>query len=179
MARHTDPLSDARPLLRRVYAFISYRIGPGPDAEDVLSEVVERALRYRDGYDPERGTPLAWLTGIARRVIADRAGARLATATELPEVLNAVIWARQGKTQLAMANISGAMMVQATVPAGIGLLFTPWHFDNVLVSASLATLGAVTYLRLLAVSDRLRPGWVTGTAAFYGAFAVALAVELR
>jgi len=100
-------------------------------------------------------------------------------ATELPEVLNAVIWARQGKTQLAMANISGAMMVQATVPAGIGLLFTPWHFDNVLVSASLATLGAVTYLRLLAVSDRLRPGWVTGTAAFYGAFAVALAVELR
>ena len=79
-------MSDARPLLRRVYAFISYRIGPGPDAEDVLSEVVERALRYRDGYDPERGTPLAWLTGIARRVIANRAGARLATATELPEV---------------------------------------------------------------------------------------------
>jgi cation:H+ antiporter len=100
-------------------------------------------------------------------------------ATELPEVLNAVIWARQGKTQLAMANISGAMMVQATVPAGIGLLFTPWHFDTVLVSASLATLGAVAYLRVLAVSDRLRPGWVTGTAAFYGAFAVALAVELR
>jgi cation:H+ antiporter len=99
-------------------------------------------------------------------------------ATELPEVLNAVIWARQGKTQLAMANISGSMMVQATVPAGIGLLFTPWHFDTVLVTASLATLGAVAYLRVLAVSDRLRPGWVTGTAAFYGAFAVALAVEL-
>ena len=87
--------------------------------------------------------------------------------------------ARQGKTQLAMANISGSMMVQATVPAGIGLLFTPWHFDTVLVSASLATLAAVTYLRVLAATDRLRPGWVTGTAAFYGAFAVALAVELR
>lgn len=99
-------------------------------------------------------------------------------ATELPEVLNAVIWARQGKTRLAMANISGSMMVQATVPAGIGLVFTPWHFDAVLVSASLATLAAVLYLRTVASTGRLRPGWVTGTAAFYGAFAVALAVEL-
>src|SRR5262249_19802598 len=99
-------------------------------------------------------------------------------ATELPEVLNAVIWARQGKTQLAMANISGSMMVQATVPAGIGLLLTPWHFDAVLVSASAARLAAVLYLRTVAATGRLRPAWVTGTAAFYGAFAVALAVEL-
>jgi cation:H+ antiporter len=99
-------------------------------------------------------------------------------ATELPEVLNAVIWARQGKTQLAMANISGSMMVQATVPAGIGLLLTPWRFDAILVSASLATLAAVLYLRTLAATRRLRPLWVAGTATFYVAFAVALAVEL-
>ncbi len=99
-------------------------------------------------------------------------------ATELPEVLNAVIWARQGKTRLAMANISGSMMVQATVPAGIGLLFTPWHFDAILLSASLATLAAVTYLRTVAATDRLRPAWVAGTAVFYAAFVVALAVEL-
>jgi cation:H+ antiporter len=46
-------------------------------------------------------------------------------ATELPEILNAIIWVRAGKTQLALANISGAMMIQATVPSGIGLLFTP------------------------------------------------------
>jgi cation:H+ antiporter len=99
-------------------------------------------------------------------------------ATELPEVLNAVIWARQGKVHLAIANISGSMMVQATVPAGIGLLLTPWRFDDVLATASVATLAAVLYLRTLAATDRLRPAWVTGTAAFYGAFAVALAVEL-
>lgn len=30
-------------------------------------------------------------------------------ATELPEIMNAVIWVRQGKTPLALANISGAM----------------------------------------------------------------------
>ena len=32
-------------------------------------------------------------------------------ATELPEVLNAIIWVRQGKTRLALANICGAMMI--------------------------------------------------------------------
>jgi cation:H+ antiporter len=41
-------------------------------------------------------------------------------ATELPEIMNAIIWVRQGKTRLALANISGAMMIQATVPSGAG-----------------------------------------------------------
>lgn len=38
-------------------------------------------------------------------------------ATELPETINALIWVRQGRENLALANISGAMMIQATVPA--------------------------------------------------------------
>lgn len=33
-------------------------------------------------------------------------------ATELPETMNALIWVRQGKERLALANISGAMMIQ-------------------------------------------------------------------
>ena len=41
-------------------------------------------------------------------------------ATELPEIMNAIIWVRPGKTPLALANISGAMMIQATVPSGLG-----------------------------------------------------------
>ena len=46
-------------------------------------------------------------------------------ATELPETLNAIIWVRQGKLKLALANISGAMMIQATVPTAFGLFYTP------------------------------------------------------
>jgi cation:H+ antiporter len=57
-------------------------------------------------------------------------------ATELPEILNAIIWVRAGKTQLAPANISGGMMIQATVPSGIGILFTPWKFDAPLLPAA-------------------------------------------
>ena len=60
-------------------------------------------------------------------------------ATELPETLNAVIWVRQGRERLALANISGAMMIQATVPAGLAMLFTPWHFDGPLIAAAIVT----------------------------------------
>ena len=67
MAR--DPLADPAPLIRRVYAYVAYRIGDGAEAEDVTSETFERALRYRQSYDPRRGEPVAWLIGIARRCI--------------------------------------------------------------------------------------------------------------
>jgi RNA polymerase sigma factor (sigma-70 family) len=69
MAR--DPLADPGPLIRRVYAYVAYRIGDGAEAEDVTSETFERALRYRGSYDPRRGEPVAWLIGIARRCIED------------------------------------------------------------------------------------------------------------
>jgi RNA polymerase sigma-70 factor, ECF subfamily len=66
-----DPLENPAPLIRRVYAYVAYRIGDGPDAEDVTSDVFERALRYRNSYDAARGGPLPWLLGIARRCIDD------------------------------------------------------------------------------------------------------------
>jgi RNA polymerase sigma factor (sigma-70 family) len=66
-----DPLANAPDLIRRIYSYVAYRVGDGPDAEDVTSEVFERALRYRKSYDPARGEPLAWLIGIARRCIDD------------------------------------------------------------------------------------------------------------
>lgn len=74
MAR--DPLADTGPLIRRVYAYVAYRVGDGPEAEDLTSETFERALRYRGSYDPKRGEPVAWLIGIARRCIE---GGRLST----------------------------------------------------------------------------------------------------
>ena len=67
-------------------------------------------------------------------------------ATELPETMNAVIWVRQGRERLALANISGAMMIQATVPSALGLLFTPWLFDHSLLAAGVVTALAVAIL---------------------------------
>jgi RNA polymerase sigma-70 factor, ECF subfamily len=80
-----DPLADPRPLVRRVYAYVAYRLGDGPDAEDVTSETFERALRYRDSFDDRRGEPVTWLIGIARRCIADSYLRRELPTAEPPE----------------------------------------------------------------------------------------------
>ena len=65
-------------------------------------------------------------------------------ATELPETMNAVIWVRQGKHRLALANISGSMMIQATVPTAFGLFWTPWLLDApLLLGASMTAIAVI------------------------------------
>lgn len=71
-----DPLANPAPLIRRVYSYVAHRVGDGPLAEDVTSDVFERALRYRDRFDARRGEPIAWLFGIARRCVAEALAAR-------------------------------------------------------------------------------------------------------
>lgn len=96
-------------------------------------------------------------------------------ATELPEIMNALIWVRQGKERLALANISGAMMIQATIPSALGLFFTPWLLD-----ASLLAAGAVTALAIAILWFNFRRGAVDGRAlvavgGLYGVFALLIA----
>jgi RNA polymerase sigma factor (sigma-70 family) len=79
--RSSDPLSNPGPLIRRTYAYVAYRLGDGPDAEDVTSATIERALRYRKSYDPRKGDPISWLIGIARSCVADHVRAQPPTAS--------------------------------------------------------------------------------------------------
>ncbi|HUR14123.1 MAG TPA: sodium:calcium antiporter [Mycobacteriales bacterium] len=95
-------------------------------------------------------------------------------ATELPEVMNAVIWVRQGKTHLALANISGSMMVQATVPSGLGVLFTEWDFDGPLLLSGLVTGAAILFLLGTLRRGLLSPRRLAGAAGFYALFALLL-----
>lgn len=99
-------------------------------------------------------------------------------ATELPEILNAIIWVRHGNTRLALANISGSMMIQATVPSGIGLLGTPWMFDTPLLLAGIATLASVIYLLVMFRRGTITAARLTMAAGFYAAFAIALFTTL-
>lgn len=82
MLSSRDPLANPEPLVRRVYAYVAYRLGEGPDAEDVTSDVFERALRYRRSYDSSKGEPVAWLIGIARRCLVEALGARADASVE-------------------------------------------------------------------------------------------------
>jgi cation:H+ antiporter len=95
-------------------------------------------------------------------------------ATELPEVMNAIIWVRQGKTSLALANISGAMMIQATVPSGLGLLFTPWHFDRPLMLSGVITIIGILYLLWLLKTQRFTSARLALSTGFYAIFAIGL-----
>jgi len=93
-------------------------------------------------------------------------------ATELPEVLNAVIWLRQGKTRLALGNISGAMMIQATIPSALGIAFTPWLFDRPLAIAAGVTFGSIALMWVLLKLRRLSAAGLAAFGLLYLAFAV-------
>jgi cation:H+ antiporter len=96
-------------------------------------------------------------------------------ATELPEILNAVIWIRQGKVRLALANISGAMMIQATTPAALGLWFTPWKLEPALLMGGGVTAGAVLLLFVLFRSGRVSRNWLAAMGLGYVGFLGVLA----
>jgi RNA polymerase sigma-70 factor, ECF subfamily len=81
-----DPLAHPEKLIRQVYAYVAYRIGHGPEAEDVTSETFERALRYRSSYDAGKAAPIAWLLGIARRCADDAVAARRPNVGEPEEM---------------------------------------------------------------------------------------------
>jgi cation:H+ antiporter len=87
--------------------------------------------------------------------------------------MNALIWVRQGKERVAVANISGAMMIQATVPSALGLFFTPWVFDAPLSLAAALTMLAIVYLILLLRQGRLTAGKLSFAALGYLAFVAA------
>jgi cation:H+ antiporter len=71
-------------------------------------------------------------------------------ATELPEKFNSVIWIRRRKDTLAMGNMTGAMVFQASFPVTVGLLFTDWQLHGTALFAALVALaaGGVLWLTL-------------------------------
>ena len=112
--------------------------------------------------------PLLGLSGAATALLLSP------LATELPEMMNAVVWVRQGKNRLALANISGSMMVQATVPSGLGVLFTDWRLDGPLLWSGVVTALAIAYLLATLLSRALTPIKLAWAGALYVVFAAGL-----
>ncbi|WP_175835898.1 sodium:calcium antiporter [Burkholderia anthina] len=97
-------------------------------------------------------------------------------ATELPEIMNAVIWVRQGKERLALANISGAMMIQATIPTAFGLFFTPWHLATPSILAAVITALAIVFLQWSFRATQVRSRQLAQVGWLYAVFAALLLV---
>ncbi|ARP87663.1 sodium:calcium antiporter [Bordetella genomosp. 9] len=92
-------------------------------------------------------------------------------ATELPEIMNAIIWVRQGKERLALANISGAMMIQATIPSALGIFLTPWLLDGTLIAAGLFTMLSIAVLWLRFRRQTMSLGTLSAVGGLYALFA--------
>jgi cation:H+ antiporter len=100
-------------------------------------------------------------------------------ATELPETMNAIIWIKQGKHRLALSNISGSMMIQATIPTALGLFFTPWLFDSALALAAAVTALAIVGLLVLLWRNALTPFRLALFAVLYLVFAAGIVLLWR
>jgi cation:H+ antiporter len=107
-------------------------------------------------------------------------------ATELPEAVNAVIWIRQGKDTLAIGNITGAMVFQATIPTAIALAFAPegWSIQghNLIAFASAAVAFASVAVIGIPMLARGRLGvrsLLLGGVLYVGYVAFVLSVALR
>lgn len=88
-------------------------------------------------------------------------------ATELPEKYNSVVWIRQGKDHLALANITGAMVFQACIPVALGLAYSPWHLTNPELLAGSIALASVVILYInLRDSELGTPTLMIGGAAY-------------
>jgi RNA polymerase sigma-70 factor (ECF subfamily) len=64
-----------------VFAYVATLLGDAAAAEDVTAQAFERAIRRRRTYDARRGTPRAWLFGIARHAALDELRKRKRRAT--------------------------------------------------------------------------------------------------
>lgn len=69
-------------------------------------------------------------------------------ATELPEKINSVLWARKNKDTLAVGNITGAMVFQGTLLPAIGIFLTPWEPSKAVFTGIIITLIAGIWLRI-------------------------------
>jgi len=94
-------------------------------------------------------------------------------ATELPEKFNSVLWYWRGKDTLAIGNITGAMVFQATFPVAVGLLLTPWTlgFEG-LFGIGLAMIGGIMFYVLLSVKGTLSGTWMLLGGVIYAIYLV-------
>ncbi len=77
-------------------------------------------------------------------------------ATELPEKVNSVLWARNGKDTLAMGNISGALVFQSCFPVAFGVAFTHWKLGPAVYVSGIAAIVAASTVLYLIKQNKLR-----------------------
>lgn len=89
-------------------------------------------------------------------------------ATELPEMSNSFLWLYRKKDRLAVANVTGAMVFQGTIPVSVGLLGTDWVITSAAsVTMVLAVQATMFYLLQLLIGGSWRAWLLSSGALLY------------
>jgi cation:H+ antiporter len=87
-------------------------------------------------------------------------------ATELPEVLNSIIWLKRRQDILAFGNVTGAMAFQASLVPALGIWLTPWKFSSVEWAVGALAVGAALWTLLMVGKQRKASGLMLGGGAY-------------
>ncbi|MBX3324434.1 MAG: hypothetical protein U0223_21525 [Nitrospira sp.] len=88
-------------------------------------------------------------------------------ATELPEMSNSFLWLYRKKDKLAVANVTGAMVFQGTLPVSLGLIGTEWVIaPSALTTMILAVQAVGLCLLQILLGGHWRP-WLLGAGSLF------------
>lgn len=91
--------------------------------------------------------------------------------TELPEKFNSIMWIRSRKDNLALGNITGAMVFQSTIPVAFGLAATNWSLNTTsLFIMTLTLISALVQYLYLETKETISPFVLTLSGLLYGVF---------
>lgn len=89
-------------------------------------------------------------------------------ATELPECVNSIIWVNSSKDDLAISNILGGTIFQATITASIGIMFTSWKPSSlILVNAFLVIFCVLLFMFNIILNKKVNMFSLLLCGAFY------------
>lgn len=91
--------------------------------------------------------------------------------TELPEKFNSIMWIRSRKDNLALGNITGAMVFQSTIPVAFGLAATNWTLNiTSLFIMTLTLISALIQNLYLEMKETISPFMLMLSGLLYGIF---------
>jgi RNA polymerase sigma-70 factor (ECF subfamily) len=141
-----------------LYAYVATLLRDRSAAEDVTALAFERAFRRRRGYDPRRGSPRAWLFGIARNAALDELRRRRRHAPLDAEPADPSIPAPEDEADAAVRRAAVRTAVAGLAPRDRELIALKFHagLDNAEIAVVLGVGESNAGTRLHRAMQQLR-----------------------
>ncbi len=157
-----DPTLDFDALYRGarddLYAYVATLLRDRAAAEDVTAAAFERAYRRRRGFDARRGSPRAWLFGIARNAALDELRRRKRSAALAAEPADLASAATEDEAEATFRRAAVRSALATLDPRDRELIALKFHagLDNAEVAAVLGIGESNAGTRLHRAMQKLR-----------------------